>query len=127
MGNNFFVNRQQELADLNALCEKKTASIVVLYGRRRIGKICSQIKIGKGSYVTGLLEDLIKSWFIQCCYNWNFRTAKNSRIAHYRLSDNYLRFYLKNIEPNLDSNSYLPRFDISLLPTRTPSSKYPVT
>ena len=32
--------------------------------------------------------------------SWHIATSMESKLSHYRLSDNYLRFYLKYIEPN---------------------------
>jgi len=81
-------------------------------------QISDKIGIGKGSYLTGLLEDLIKSGFIQRYYNWDLQTAKVSKSSHYRLSDNYLRFYLKNIEPNLNKiqNGHFTDYALGLMP-----------
>ncbi len=48
------------------------------------------------------LEDLLTTGFIKRDYMWNIKTGKDSRLSHFRLSDNYLRFYLKYISPNLN-------------------------
>ena len=39
------------------------------------------------------------SGFIQRDYTWNIKSGRPSRLSHYRLRDNYLRFYLKYIAP----------------------------
>ena len=49
-----------------------------------------------GQYLT----DLTLGGFISRDYNWHLKTGKISNLSKYRLSDNYLRFALKYIEPN---------------------------
>lgn len=44
------------------------------------------------------LENLIEAGFITRDFIWNLKNGKQSDISHFRLSDNYLRFYLKYIE-----------------------------
>lgn len=44
------------------------------------------------------LDDLGKAGFISKDYTWNIKSENVSSIAQFRLSDNYLRFYLKYIE-----------------------------
>lgn len=55
-----------------------------------------------GSQFSGYLEDLIKAGFISRNYTWDIKSRKVSRLSLYRLSDNYVRFYLKYIEKNYD-------------------------
>lgn len=38
--------------------------------------------------------------FVTRDYTWDLENGKESRISLFRLSDNYIRFYLKFIEPN---------------------------
>ncbi len=33
-------------------------------------------------------------------FSWHLKSGKVSKLSRYRLSDNYLRFYLKYIAPN---------------------------
>jgi AAA+ ATPase superfamily predicted ATPase len=54
-----------------------------------------------GGRLTEYLYDLETAGFIQKDATWSIRTAKELKIAHYRLKDNYLRFYIKYILPNL--------------------------
>ncbi len=54
----------------------------------------------KGGTASAYLEDLEKTGFITRDYTWDVKTGKVSKLSQYRLSDNYLRFYLKCIEPN---------------------------
>jgi len=47
------------------------------------------------------INDLENAGFISKDYSWSMKTGKESRFYSLRLSDNYLRFYLKYIEPRL--------------------------
>lgn len=73
------------------------------------------VEIGEACEVeiTGLLseylEELSLCGFIKRDYTWNIKTGHDSRLSHYRLSDNYLRFYLRYIEKyktKLERGSY---------------------
>lgn len=48
------------------------------------------------------LVDLEKGGFITRDFTYSLKSGKPGRISQFRLSDNYLRFYLKYIEPRLD-------------------------
>lgn len=45
------------------------------------------------------LDDLVNTGYLARDYTWDLKTKKQSRISQYRLRDNYLRFYLRYIEP----------------------------
>lgn len=72
---------------------------------KSIDYIADFLNIKKGGDISEYLEHLIKAGFVQRDNTWNIKTRKDSRLMHYRLSDNYLRFYLKYIEPNKDKIS----------------------
>ncbi len=64
--------------------------------------------------VSEFLEDLCSVGFVTRDYTWNLESGKGSSISLFRLSDNYIRFYLKFIEPNkekisCDTMSSLPK------------------
>lgn len=46
------------------------------------------------------LEELVLAGFLARDYTWNLQKNTKAKLSHYRLKDNYLRFYLKNILPN---------------------------
>ncbi len=46
------------------------------------------------------LNDLVLGGFIARDYTWHLDTGKTSKLSHYRLKDNYVRFYLKYILAN---------------------------
>lgn len=64
--------------------------------------IYKALGVQKSGVVHRCLENLQRAGFISRDKTWSLRTAKASSLSHYRLSDNYLRFFLKYIEPNRD-------------------------
>lgn len=69
-------------------------------GSLEYNDICEKLGIPKGGHLSNHLDELIKSGFISRDYTWHLKNRKESRLSHYRLSDNYIRFYLKYIEKN---------------------------
>lgn len=69
-------------------------------GVMEFNEICESLKYQKSGSVSGYLEDLMHSGFITRDYTWDLKSGKPSRLSHFRLSDNYMRFYLKFIKPN---------------------------
>jgi len=78
---------------------------------RKLGKT-------KNAYITGSLEDLRKSGFVERDYSWNIKGKSVSRLSKFRICDNYIRFYLKYIEPNrhLIEKDLFEFKELSLLP-----------
>ena len=52
-----------------------------------------------GSYAE-YMDDLDQAGFIARDYTWDIKTGKDSNLSRFRISDNYVRFYLKSILPN---------------------------
>jgi len=69
-------------------------------GSLEYNEICEKVGFPKSGHVSEYLDELIKSGFISRDYTWHLKSKKESRLSHYRLSDNYVRFYLKYIEKN---------------------------
>jgi len=63
-----------------------------------IKNICHQLNIEPSGFISDYLNDLLVSGFLSRDYTWNLTSGKTSNLSHYRLSDNYLRFYLKYIQ-----------------------------
>lgn len=63
-------------------------------------QIAKWLEIDVGGVLSSYLDDLTKASFISRDFAWQIKNGKTSKLSHYRLSDNYLRFYLKFIEPN---------------------------
>lgn len=70
-------------------------------GPAEYAEISKNIAYPSGGSLTDYLNELELSGFISRDYSWNLKTGKKKEISRFRLSDNYLRFYLKYIEPKL--------------------------
>ena len=55
-----------------------------------------------GSYAE-YVDDLLQAGFISRNYTWDLKTGKESSLSRLRISDNYVRFYLKSIMPQRSS------------------------
>lgn len=75
---------------------------VLVEGVCEYNDICRKLGLPKNGHLSDHLDDLIKSGFITRDYTWHLKSGDVSRLSHYRLSDNYLRFYLKYIDKNKD-------------------------
>ncbi len=64
------------------------------------------------------LAELVDAGFISRHYTLTVRNKKKSTLSLYRIRDNYLRFYLKYIEPNREKieNNHFDSMSISNLP-----------
>ena len=54
----------------------------------------------KGGDLSEALDELTQAGFLARDYTWDVGKRKKTKTSRYRLSDNYLRFYLKYIQPN---------------------------
>lgn len=71
-------------------------------GQRTPDEIYEKLDINKSGVISEYLDDLVKSGFLYRDFTWNLKSGKRSKLSRYRICDNYLRFYLKNIEPYKD-------------------------
>lgn len=62
--------------------------------------IYEALKVEKSGVISKYMQDLVLSGFVSHDFTWNLKNGQDSKLSHYRLKDNYLRFYLKYIEPN---------------------------
>lgn len=60
-------------------------------------KACGRTKTGD---FTDYLNDLVTAGFVSRDHTWHLQTGVISKLSHYRLKDNYMRFYLKYLRPN---------------------------
>lgn len=74
-------------------------------GKLEYNEIIQKINYHSGGSLSAYLDDLLEAGFISRDYIWSLKSAQKSRLSQFRLSDNYLRFYLRFIEPNLDKIS----------------------
>lgn len=63
-------------------------------------EICEDSSITHHGRVAEYLQELESAGFISKDHAWNLKTGNDSSLRKYRLSDNYLRFYTRYIEPN---------------------------
>jgi AAA+ ATPase superfamily predicted ATPase len=87
-------------------------------GPLEIKDISKKLNIGQSGFISEYLDDLVKSGFISRDYTWHLISGEVSRLSHFRLSDNYLRFYLKYIDKNMQRihNNEFSIKSISALP-----------
>lgn len=70
-------------------------------GARTLSEIRQSIEFAHSGTLSGMMEHLIVGGFVVKQSLWSFKTAKSLKQSLYRISDPYMRFYLKVIEPNL--------------------------
>lgn len=57
----------------------------------------------KSGQISEYLDELELAGFIRRDYVWSIKNKKQTRLSKYRIKDNYLRFYLKYIDQNIQS------------------------
>lgn len=72
------------------------------YTSLTLDEICERLNLEKSGSVSSYLDDLELAGFVHEDYTWNLLTNGESRLKKFRLKDNYIRFYLRYIEPNRD-------------------------
>ncbi len=63
--------------------------------------IANALDYPSGGPLSEYLNDLVTCGFLKHDNTWDIKAGDFSKLSKYRLSDNYLRFYIKYIEPNL--------------------------
>lgn len=69
-------------------------------GPKTAEQIIKKAEMPKGGTVSHYLHDLELTGYISQDHTWSLITGEEMKLNRYRLRDNYLRFYLKYIEPN---------------------------
>ncbi len=67
-----------------------------------LDEVCKKLNLEKSGSISQYLDDLELAGFVHEDYAWNLSTKAEARLKKFRLKDNYLRFYLRYIEPNKD-------------------------
>lgn len=78
-------------------------------GDKTLGDLRQSLKYPRSGTFGNLLQDLITCGFVTRHYQWSLKTGRLGKQSLYRLSDCYLRFYIKFIEPNklkIEQGSY---------------------
>lgn len=79
-------------------------------GKYEYEDIYKKLNVEKSGVTSDYLDELVKSGFIRRDFTWHIKNGKTSKLSRYRISDNYLRFYLKYIVPNkekIERGSYM--------------------
>jgi hypothetical protein len=91
----------QDIFSRRAPSYKRIASALVS-GSKTLSDLADQLKRERGGDLSCYLEDLSESGFITKDVVFKPGKKNASKLAKYRLKDNYLRFYLKYLEPIKD-------------------------
>ena len=71
------------------------------YGPKEQGEIQQALNFHTLGRIPEYLWELELAGFISRDYTWNLKAGADSKLSQFRLKDNYLRFYLRYIEKNL--------------------------
>lgn len=74
---------------------------VLVSGAKTQYEIREALGVNYHGRLSEYLNELELAGFVAKDHTWNLKTGRDSNLANYRLSDNYLRFYLKYIESQL--------------------------
>ena len=75
---------------------------LLVSGAKEHSAIAKEIAFSSGGVLSEYMNDLVLSGFISKESTWETKTSKQKKFTKYRLKDNYMRFYCKYIEPNLN-------------------------
>ena len=87
-------------------------------GAKTLSEIRDDIEFARSGTLSQMMNHLITAGFVTKQSLWSFKTAKPLKQSLYRISDPYMRFYLKVIEPNLNaiSDDQFDQVPLSTLP-----------
>ena len=67
-------------------------------GAKEFSEICKVLNKETSGRLLEYLEELTLSGFLKRDYTWHVKNGMDAKLSKFRLSDNYLRFYLKYID-----------------------------
>ncbi len=87
-------------------------------GAKTLSDIRESIAFAHSGTLSQMMDHLIIAGFVIKQSLWSFKTAKPLKQSLYRISDPYMRFYLKMITPNLEaiSNAEFDQIPLSTMP-----------
>lgn len=91
-------------------------------GIKDFTEIAKALNVQASGRLSEYLEELELAGFITRDYTWDIKTGQDQKLSQYRLSDNYLRFYLKYIDKyhaKIKRNSFAVKTLTSLPEWRT--------
>ncbi len=77
----------------------RTILETLVRGRKTVSEIAEALGRHRSGHMTEYLDDLVLGGFVSRDVVPNLRTGSDTRKAHFRLRDNYARFYLRYIKP----------------------------
>ncbi len=77
-------------------------ALSLVTGSKEYSEISESIGYQSSGSLSDYLNDLMMAGFLEQDASWNLVTKKASKLRKYRLRDNYLRFYLKYIQGDID-------------------------
>jgi len=118
-GGLLFNEFEQIFADIFAKRSEIYKRIVQCFTDGKYGyeDIYTKLNVEKSGVISDYLDDLVKSGFLRRDFTWDIKSGKTSKLSRYRISDNYLRFYLKFIIPNkekIERGSFVNQSLVSL-------------
>ncbi|MBW2369053.1 MAG: AAA family ATPase [Deltaproteobacteria bacterium] len=72
----------------------------LIKGPANLTEILRNAKKTKTGDYSEYLNDLVAAGFLARDYTWQLKTGEISKLSHYRLKDNFVRFYLRYVRPN---------------------------
>lgn len=82
---------------------------ILAQGMKDLATLRSDLNYAKSGSLSHYMSTLMISGYVSQHYSWSFKSGSLGKRSYYRLSDNYLRFFIKYIEPNLrkiENNAY---------------------
>ena len=76
----------------------KKILVVLIDGSKELSEICDALHIKHHGRIREYLDELALAGFVRKDYLWHLQSGEDTELKQYRLSDNYIRFYLKYIE-----------------------------
>ncbi|GAG47683.1 unnamed protein product, partial [marine sediment metagenome] len=76
--------------------------------------VSRHINYPKSGRLSNYLKDLVVAGFVKQDYTWSLKTGKPTTLNNFRISDNYIRFYLKYIAPKREHIDQKQLKDINL-------------
>lgn len=72
----------------------------LVIGPKTPEELTKSIKVASGGSISHSLSDLAETGYIARDHSWKIGEIPGGKLSRYRVADNYIRFYLKYIEPN---------------------------
>jgi len=91
---------------------------VLAQGMKNLSEIRHLLNYSQSGSLSTLMHSLIIAGYVTQHYAWSLKTGEVGKQSLYRLSDNYIRFFIKYIEPNIakinnNSFKYSPMHDLA--------------